>query len=205
MASNRDYYQVLGVARDASVEDIKKAYRKLAIKYHPDKNPGDKAAEEKFKELGEAYEVLSDQQKRATYDQYGPRGIHGARRPWLGSRRPAGGRVFTIRSTSSAKSSAGWAGAFLRISSAADANAAVPRTATICATTWRSHSKKPSTVSKRRFSWIASMPALRAMAPAPRPARIGLNARCATVGGESRAHKGFLNISQDCPRLQRRR
>ncbi len=71
MASNRDYYQVLGVAHDASVEDIKKAYRKLAIKYHPDKNPGDKAAEEKFKELGEAYEVLSDQQKRATYDQYG--------------------------------------------------------------------------------------------------------------------------------------
>ncbi len=71
MASTRDYYEVLGVAREASVEDIKKAYRKLAIKYHPDKNPGDKAAEEKFKELGEAYEVLSDANKRAAYDQYG--------------------------------------------------------------------------------------------------------------------------------------
>jgi molecular chaperone DnaJ len=69
--AKRDYYEVLGVARDASEEDIKKAYRKLAVKYHPDKNPGDKAAEEKFKELGEAYEALSDSQKRAAYDRFG--------------------------------------------------------------------------------------------------------------------------------------
>jgi molecular chaperone DnaJ len=67
----RDYYQVLGVERSAGEEEIKKAYRKLAVKYHPDKNPGDKSAEEKFKELGEAYEALSDPQKRAIYDQYG--------------------------------------------------------------------------------------------------------------------------------------
>src|SRR5215510_1690072 len=69
--AKRDYYEVLGIEKTISAEEIKKVYRKLAIKYHPDRNPGDKAAEEKFKELGEAYEVLSDGQKRATYDQYG--------------------------------------------------------------------------------------------------------------------------------------
>ncbi len=69
--AKRDCYEVLGIERTADADEIKKAYRRLALKYHPDKNPGDKAAEEKFKELGEAYEILSDSQKRALYDQHG--------------------------------------------------------------------------------------------------------------------------------------
>jgi molecular chaperone DnaJ len=69
--TKRDYYEVLGIARNASGEDVKRAYRKLAVKFHPDKNPDDAHAEEKFKELGEAYDVLMDEEKRAAYDRYG--------------------------------------------------------------------------------------------------------------------------------------
>ncbi|WP_302591606.1 molecular chaperone DnaJ [uncultured Muribaculum sp.] len=72
MDNKRDYYEVLGVAKTATKDELKKAYRKLALKYHPDKNPGDKVAEEKFKEAAEAYDVLSDDSKRAKYDQWGP-------------------------------------------------------------------------------------------------------------------------------------
>ena len=78
MASKRDYYEVLGVAKNATADEIKKAYRKMAIKYHPDKNPGDKEAEEKFKEAAEAYSVLSDADKKARYDQFGHAGVEGA-------------------------------------------------------------------------------------------------------------------------------
>jgi len=73
--NKRDYYDILEIPRNASAEDIKKAYRKMAIKYHPDKNPGDKAAEDKFKEAAEAYEVLSNADKKARYDQYGHAGM----------------------------------------------------------------------------------------------------------------------------------
>ena len=75
MADKRDYYEVLGVSRGASEDEIKKAYKKMARKYHPDLNPGDKTAEEKFKEVNEAYEVLSDADNKARYDQYGHAGV----------------------------------------------------------------------------------------------------------------------------------
>ena len=78
MAEKRDYYEVLGVEKNANADEIKKAYRKAAIKYHPDKNPGDKEAEEKFKEAAEAYDVLSNPDKRARYDQFGHAGMSGA-------------------------------------------------------------------------------------------------------------------------------
>ena len=75
--AKRDYYDVLGVDRSSSKDDIKKAYRKLAVQYHPDKNPGDKAAEERFKEATGAYEILGDDRKRQTYDQFGFAGVEG--------------------------------------------------------------------------------------------------------------------------------
>ena len=89
--TKRDYYEVLGVGREATEEEIKRAYRKLALKYHPDKNPGDKEAEEKFKELGEAYEVLSDQQKRATYDRFGHAAFGPGSGAGAGGQYPGGG------------------------------------------------------------------------------------------------------------------
>ncbi len=76
--TKRDFYEILGVAKTATEEEIKKAYRKQALKFHPDKNPGDKSAEEKFKEAAEAYEILSDPQKRQRYDQFGHAGVSGA-------------------------------------------------------------------------------------------------------------------------------
>lgn len=73
--AKKDYYEVLGVSRSASEEDLKKAFRKLAIQYHPDKNPGDKKSEEAFKEANEAYQVLSEPKKRGMYDQFGHAGM----------------------------------------------------------------------------------------------------------------------------------
>ncbi|PAW76905.1 MAG: molecular chaperone DnaJ [Verrucomicrobia bacterium Tous-C9LFEB] len=86
-SNKRDYYELLAVERTATPDEVKKAYRKLAVKFHPDKNPGDKAAEEKFKEIGEAYEVLSDENKRAAYDRYG----HAAFSQGMGGGAGAGG------------------------------------------------------------------------------------------------------------------
>jgi molecular chaperone DnaJ len=83
--SKRDYYEVLGVGKSAAAEEIKKAYRKVAMQYHPDRNPGDKTAEEKFKEAAEAYEVLSDADKRSQYDRFGHAGVSGSGRAGHGN------------------------------------------------------------------------------------------------------------------------
>ncbi|MBI1871649.1 MAG: molecular chaperone DnaJ [Chlamydiae bacterium] len=83
--AKQDYYELLGVKRDASLEELKKAYRQMAMKYHPDRNPGDKASEEKFKEVSEAYEILSDESKRAQYDRFGHAGVGGGRSSGPGS------------------------------------------------------------------------------------------------------------------------
>ena len=103
----RDYYEVLGVSRDCTPEQLKASYRKLAMQYHPDRNNGDKVAEEKFKEVGEAYSVLSDPQKRQRYDAFG-HVADGARRPTSATSRS------TPPSTSSTCSSAAAAGGAVR-------------------------------------------------------------------------------------------
>ena len=88
MAEKRDYYEVLGLKKGASEDEIKKAFRKMAMKYHPDKNPGDKKAEEKFKEINEAYSVLSDPDKKSKYDRFGHAGVDP--NAGFGGRRPGG-------------------------------------------------------------------------------------------------------------------
>ncbi len=85
--TKRDYYEVLEVSKGATQEEIKKAYRKMALKYHPDKNPDDHTAEDKFKEAAEAYEILSDPQKRSRYDQFGHAAFQGGAIQWLPCRR----------------------------------------------------------------------------------------------------------------------
>jgi DnaJ-class molecular chaperone len=129
----RDYYETLGLARGASEQEIKSAFRRLAKDCHPDRNPGDKSAEHKFKELNEAYEALRDPQKRAAYDQFGHAAFDGHGRGGHGF-----GPDFASSMSSTTCSVSSWVGG------AGAANAPVASAAPICATTWRSPYPRPS-------------------------------------------------------------
>jgi molecular chaperone DnaJ len=122
--AKQDYYEILGVSRTAEEREIKKAYKRLAMKYHPDRNQGDKEAEAKFKEIKEAYEVLTDAQKRAAYDQYGHAAFE------------QGGMGGAAAVLAAARISAISLAMFSAISLAAVVVASAHRAAQTCATTW---------------------------------------------------------------------
>src|SRR4051812_13684645 len=155
--AKRDYYEVLGVARGANDAELKAAYRKLAMKYHPDRNSGDKDSEHKFKEINEAYDVLKDGDKRAAYDRYGHAAFEQG-----GAWAPAGSAPI------SAQPSPIFSKAFseCRVARAGARRAA--SAAPISATTWRSPSKTPTWARRRKFGFRHPSPARRARAPAPR-------------------------------------
>ena len=167
----RDYYEVLGVSRGASEDEIKKAYKKMARKYHPDLNPGDKTAEEKFKEVNEAYEVLSDADKKARYDQYGHAGVD----PNFGAGGFGGGFDGSFD--------------FGDLASAAG-GAPIPTPpsgarASACPSPSASR-RRPSAV-RRQSPWSGMRPATPATATAVPPARRRRCARTATAPGRSRS------------------
>ena len=139
----RDYYEVLGLSKGASEEELKKAYRKLAKKYHPDVNPGDKQAEAKFKELNEAYSILSDPDKRARYDQFGHAGVD----PSYGAASAATSETSTW-ATCSGPSSGAASGALAE--AAAPAAATAPSGGSPCGPAWRSPSRRPPSAVRRR-------------------------------------------------------
>lgn len=149
MADKRDYYEVLGLQKGASDNDIKKAFRKMAMKYHPDKNPGDKVAEEKFKEINEAYAVLSDPEKKEKYDRFGHAGVD----PNSGFGGGAGGfggfggfeDIFDM-----------FGGAFGGFGGGAEADATMAQErAVICRRLLRSRSRRRLLVRKKRFASIS--------------------------------------------------
>ena len=161
-----DYYKVLGVGRSASAEEIKKAYKKQAFKYHPDKNPGDKAAEEKFKQISEAYAVLSDQKKRSQYDRYGAAGFHqrfsqddifrGANLNEF-FRRWASAAICSDRCSAAAVVAASQ-GSGPRTCLAGFSSARLPA-GRICVSTWRLTSWRRSTAGRRKFSTCSAVSA----------------------------------------------
>ncbi len=172
--SKADYYEVLGVSRDVTDQELKSAYRKQALKYHPDRNPGDHAAEEKFKQASEAYQVLSDADKRAAYDRFGHAGVGASGAGGFGGFNgnvdlgdifgDLFGEMFNMGGASSG----------LRDSGAAK----------ICVSTWRLTLRKRSSVQRRRSEFDATRRAGPVMGPAVPQARAPSLARSARVAAK---------------------
>ncbi len=192
--AKQDYYELLGLTKGASAEEIKKAYRKMAMQYHPDRNPGDAEAEAKFKDCSEAYEVLKDEQKRAAYDRFG----HAA---FENGGAGAGGAAAAGSTSTSAAAASRTSSTRCSATSWADAVAAAVRPAAgpTCGTTWRSRSRKPSPAVRRRSG---CRPPWSAKAAPARGAESGTQPiSCPTCGGmgKVRAQQGFFTIERTCP------
>ena len=173
--SKRDYYEVLGLNRDSSEDDIKKAYRRLAMKYHPDRNPDNPRAEEHFKETKEAYEILSDPRKRSAYDQHGHAGVD----PGMGAAdyRAAFLMLLAIYSA---------------ISLAADTDMRMLIAAPTCVTTWRFRSNRQHAALEQKSTYQRWMFAKPVTAAAPSQAHRPSHALPATVMVKCECSKGFF-------------
>ena len=183
--AKRDYYEVLGVNRDASEDDIKKSYRKLAMKHHPDRNPDNPKSEEHFKEAKEAYEILTDANKRAAYDHYGHAGVD----------------------PSAAGAGAGFGGfsdafgdIFSDIFGGGGARAPPSSAARTCATTSRSRSRTPRAAPRRASAFPRWRNARRAKARGAKPGTQPTTCTTCHGHGQVRMQQGFFSIQQTCPR-----
>ena len=186
----RDYYEVLGVARAATDQEIKSAYRKLALQFHPDRNPNNPDAEEKFKECSEAYAVLADGDKRAVYDRFGHAGLGGS-----AERRASTPPTWAIFSATSS----GWA-RFL--AAVARASAAAPSEAPIFAKTSTWNSKKPSSAPRPRSRCAAMKAAKNASGSGAAAGKAPVTCRSCSGRGQVRYQQGFFSIARTCPTCQ---
>ena len=192
--AKRDYYEILGVAKNASDDEIKKAYRKLAMKHHPDRNPGNKDAEEHFKEVKEAYEMLSDSQKRAAYDQYGHAGVDpnmgGAGAQGFGGFADAFGDIFgDIFGQAAGGAARGGGRAGPQVYRGADLRYSMEITLEQAAHGYETQIRVPSWVSCEVCHGSGAKPGTK---PEPCPTCSG--------SGAVRMSQGFFSIQQTCPK-----